>query len=223
MWSNYVSTLVLRQKWTITVIVCYAKGKGRTIQTKLDQADPVRSAASKSAIQYRSHTDSDLPWKYMSISKWKRKTLHKWCGARNSAVSGWHWLLLAVNQSRTSAASAVYWTPTRVGANSEIVKFTTQLVLMLTQTILLTLTLTLTLLLTLTNPNPNTNPVGRKSDGMTGQMTGHLEVNMPPATVPSLSTCNGRTTGHWPMALFKRRDRWDTFNCPSLCGSSSRF
>lgn len=36
----------------------------------------------------------------------------KWCGARNSAVSGWHsgwhWLLLAVNQCATSA---VYWTP----------------------------------------------------------------------------------------------------------------
>jgi len=47
----------------------------------------------------------------MSISKRKCKTLHKWCGARNSAVSGWHWLLSAVNQSRTSAASAVYCTP----------------------------------------------------------------------------------------------------------------
>jgi len=29
----------------------------------------------------------------------------------NAAVSGWHWLLSAVNQSRTSAASTVYWTP----------------------------------------------------------------------------------------------------------------
>jgi len=75
----------------ITVIVCYAKGKGRTIQPKLDRTDPVKSAASESAIQYQSHTDSDLPWtvrKYMSISKQKRKTLHKWRDARNSAVSG---------------------------------------------------------------------------------------------------------------------------------------
>jgi len=43
------------------------------------------------AIQYRSDTDSDLPWtvrKYTPISKRKCKTLHKWCGARNSAVSG---------------------------------------------------------------------------------------------------------------------------------------
>ena len=68
------------------------------------------------------------------------------------------------------------------------------------------------------------NAVGLKSDGTTGQTTGHLEVNTPRATVPSLSTCDGRTTGHWPVALFKRRDRrWDTFNCPSLYGSSSRF
>ena len=76
--------------------------ESRTIQPKkLDRTDPVKSAASESAIQYRSHTDSDLPWtvrQYMSISKRKRKMLHKWCGARNSAVSGWHWLLLAVNQ-----------------------------------------------------------------------------------------------------------------------------
>jgi len=36
--------------------------------------------------------------------------------------------------------------------------------------------------------------------------------------------CDGHTTGHWPVALFKRRNRrWDTFHCPSLCGSSSRF
>jgi len=53
----------------------------------------------------------------------------------------------------------------------------------------------------------NLNPVGLKSDGTTGQTTGHLEVDMPRATVPSLSTCDGRTTGHWPVALFKRRDR----------------
>jgi len=88
--------------------------KGRTIQPKLDQTDPVKSAVSESAVQYRSHSQSDLPWtvrKYMSISKRKCKMLHTWCGARNSAVSGWHWLLSAVNQSRTSAASAVYWTP----------------------------------------------------------------------------------------------------------------
>ena len=58
--------------------------------------------------------------------------------------------------------------------------------------------------------------VGLKSDGTMG----HVEVNMPRATVPSLSTCDGHTTGHWPVALFKRRDRRrDTFNCPSLSGS----
>jgi len=49
--------------------------------------------------------------------------------------------------------------------------------------------------------------VGLKSDGTTGQTTGHLEVDMPRATVPSSSTCDGHTTGHWPVALFKRRDR----------------
>jgi len=73
---------------------------------KLDRTDPVKSAASESAIQCRSDTNSDLLWtirKYMSISKRKCKTLHKWCGACNSAVSGWHWLLLAVSQLRTSA------------------------------------------------------------------------------------------------------------------------
>ena len=31
-----------------------------------------------------------------------------------------------------------------------------------------------------------------------GQTTGHLEVDTPRATVPSLSTCDGHTTGHWP-------------------------
>jgi len=75
--------------------------KGRAIQPKLDQTDPVKSAASESAVQYRSDTNSDLQWtvrKYTSISKRKCKTLHKWCGARNSAISGWHWLLSAVNQ-----------------------------------------------------------------------------------------------------------------------------
>jgi len=69
------------------------------IQPKLDRTDPAKSAASKSAIQYRSDTDSDLPWtmrKYTPISKRKCKTLHKWCGAHNSAVSSWHWLLSAV-------------------------------------------------------------------------------------------------------------------------------
>jgi len=55
--------------------------------------------------------------------------------------------------------------------------------------------------------------VGLKSDGTMGQTTtGHLEVNTPLATVLSLSTCDGHTTGHWPVALFKRRDRRrDTF------------
>jgi len=56
--------------------------------------------------------------------------------------------------------------------------------------------------------------VGLKSDGTIGQVV------TPRATVPSLSMCDGHTTGHWPVALFKRRDRRrDTFNCPSLSGS----
>jgi len=65
--------------------------KGRTIQPKLDRTDPVKSAVSESAVQYRSSTDSDLQLtvrKYAPISKRKGKTLHKWCGARSSAVSG---------------------------------------------------------------------------------------------------------------------------------------
>jgi len=45
--------------------------------------------------------------------------------------------------------------------------------------------------------------VGLKSDGTMG----YLEVDTPRATVPSLSMCDRHTTGHWPMALFKRRDR----------------
>jgi len=49
--------------------------------------------------------------------------------------------------------------------------------------------------------------VGLKSDRTTGQTMGHLEVDTPRATVPSLSMCDGHTTGHWPVALFKRRDR----------------
>jgi len=38
----------------------------------------------------------------------------------------------------------------------------------------------------------------RRHDGTTG----HLEVDTPRATVPSLSTCDGHTTGHRPVALF---------------------
>jgi len=34
--------------------------KGRTIQPKLDRTDPVKSAVSESAVQYRYSTDSDL-------------------------------------------------------------------------------------------------------------------------------------------------------------------
>jgi len=45
--------------------------------------------------------------------------------------------------------------------------------------------------------------LGLKSDGMTGQMTGHQEVDTPRATVPSLSTCDRHTMGHWPVALLK--------------------
>jgi len=44
--------------------------------------------------------------KYTPISKRKCNTLHKWRGARNSAVSGSHWLLSAVNQSGLSIALA---------------------------------------------------------------------------------------------------------------------
>jgi len=52
-----------------------------------------------------------------------------------------------------------------------------------------------------------------------GKTTGHLEVDTPRATVPSLSTCDRHMTGHWPVALFKRRDRRrDTFNCPLRTG-----
>ena len=55
-----------------------------------------------------------------------------------------------------------------------------------------------------------------KSDGTTGQTTGHLEVDTPRATVPT-STCDRQPTGHWPVAMFKRRDRRrDTLNCPSI-------
>jgi len=80
---------------------------GRRIQPKLDRPDPVKPAASELAVQYQSDTDSDLPWtmrKYVPISKQKCKTLNKWCGACNSAVSGWHWLLSGVNQSHMQPA-----------------------------------------------------------------------------------------------------------------------
>ena len=66
------------------------RSKGRTIQPELDPTDPVKSAVSESAVQYRSNTDSDLQLtvrKYTPINKRKCKMLHKWCGARNSAVS----------------------------------------------------------------------------------------------------------------------------------------
>jgi len=66
-------------------------------------------------------------------------------------------------------------------------------------------------------PATPAHPVGLKSDGTTG----HLEVDTPRAAVPSLSTCDGHTTGHWPW--HSSSDGTDTFNCPSLCGSSSRF
>jgi len=65
--------------------------QSRTTQPKLDRTDLVKSATSELAILYQSDTDSDLPWtvrKYTSISKRKCNTLHKWCAARNSAVSG---------------------------------------------------------------------------------------------------------------------------------------
>jgi len=59
--------------------------------------------------------------------------------------------------------------------------------------------------------------VGLKSNGMTGQTMGHLEADTLPATVPSLSMCDGHTMGHWPVVLRDRRQ--DMFNCPSLSGS----
>jgi len=49
--------------------------------------------------------------------------------------------------------------------------------------------------------------VGLKSDGITAQTMGHLEVDTPRTIVPSLCTCDGHTTGQWPVALFKRGDR----------------
>jgi len=86
------------EEWLVSAVMSTYTGgktvvrtKRRTIQPKLDRTDPVKSAASESAIQYRSDTDSNLPWtvrKYAPISKRKCKTLQKWCGACNSAVSG---------------------------------------------------------------------------------------------------------------------------------------
>jgi len=114
---NSIQFLLRDSTWT--TVNC----KSRTIQPKLDHTNPVKLAVSESAIQCRSDTDSDLPWtvrKYTSISKRKYKTLHKWCGACNSAVSGWHWLLSAVNQSRTSAASAVSWTQSNNAVNQSL-------------------------------------------------------------------------------------------------------
>jgi len=43
-------------------VLCTVVDKGRTIQPKLDRTDPVKSAVSESAVQYRSNTDSDLQW-----------------------------------------------------------------------------------------------------------------------------------------------------------------
>ena len=51
------------------------------------------------------------------ISKWKCKTLHKWCGARNSTISGLHWLLLAVNHVRLQPAPFVGHRATTWSAN----------------------------------------------------------------------------------------------------------
>jgi len=46
--------------WYIMLRSRYINIKGWTIQPKLDRTDPVKSAASESAVQYRSDTDSDL-------------------------------------------------------------------------------------------------------------------------------------------------------------------
>jgi len=72
----------------------------------------------------------------------------------------------------------------------------------------------------LPHANCTAHSVGLKGDGTTG----HLEVDTPWATVPSSSTCDRHMMGHWSVALFKQRGRRrETFNCPSVCGASSRF
>jgi len=50
--------------------------------------------------------------------------------------------------------------------------------------------------------------VGLKSDGMTGQTTGHLKVDMPWVTVPSLFMCNGHTAGS-ASGVFQATGRQD--------------
>jgi len=92
-------------------------GRTTKIQSKLDLTDLVKSAIFESSIQYRSDTDSDLPWtvrKYTPISKRKCKNV-KYC--TNGVV---HATLLSAAdigcfrlsiKSRTPAASAIYWTP----------------------------------------------------------------------------------------------------------------
>ena len=56
---------ILGNWWRSTVVVIHIKS--RAIQPKLDRTDPVKSAASKSAIEYRSDTDSDLPCTWENI------------------------------------------------------------------------------------------------------------------------------------------------------------
>jgi len=63
--------------------------------------------------------------------------------------------------------------------------------------------------------------VGLKSDGTMGQTTGHLEVDTPQATVPSLSTYDGHTTGDWAVALFKRQD--STCTCKMMDWQAHRL
>jgi len=69
--ENFSNLLLLATLSKISLKFIH-KPEGWTIEPKLDRTNPAKSATSKSAIQYRSDTDSDLPWtvrKYTSISK----------------------------------------------------------------------------------------------------------------------------------------------------------
>jgi len=53
MFSAWISSWCVIRHWSGAILF-----KGRTIQPKLDRTDPVKSATSESAIQYRSDTDT---------------------------------------------------------------------------------------------------------------------------------------------------------------------
>jgi len=65
---TYLLTREYRQEFPVAEVmenISYwfsTLSRGWTIQPKLDRTDPVKSAASESAIQYRSDTESDLHW-----------------------------------------------------------------------------------------------------------------------------------------------------------------